>query len=217
MLPPHPHIFWGLKIGSQRIIPSAKRCKNLDNDLYEVYISVLRLLFLSWPWNSPDWLIGWFMFNIFHSSAFWASLVVTKCLEYVLYSVLKGKQGSEYTVVGTLVPFGLITRWQDQHKGKSAKREVVSKPAASSSSHQLFFFSFSRATPRHLEIPRLGIYQLSIQGWGVALGPTLACGPFLCMKSYWTIIPISLQIVCGCFFITLQLSSCGRYNTNCQI
>jgi len=140
--PPTPHIFWGLKIGSQRIIPSAKRCKNLDNDLYEVYISVLRLLFLSWPWNSPDWLIGWFMFNIFHSSAFWASLVVTKCLEYVLYSVLKGKQGSEYTVVGTLVPFGLITRWQDQHKGKSAKREVVSKPAASSSSHQLFFFSF---------------------------------------------------------------------------
>ena len=85
-------VSWGQQIGSQGTFPLGKWYKTLDNDSYEVYISVLRLSFLSLSWNSTDWLIGWFTSISFYCSAFCASLVITKWLEYILYTTLKWKQ-----------------------------------------------------------------------------------------------------------------------------
>lgn len=121
-------VSWGQQIGSQGTFPLGKWCKTLDNDSYEVYISVLRLSFLSLSWNSTDWLIGWFTSISFYCSAFCASLVITKWLEYVLYTTLKWKQGSTCTLEGTLVPFGLIARCQDWHKFESGEKSWADLP-----------------------------------------------------------------------------------------
>lgn len=54
------------------------------------------------------------MFIPFYYFPFFDLLVITKWLEYFLYTVLKWKQGRARSLEVTLVPSGLIARCQDR-------------------------------------------------------------------------------------------------------
>lgn len=87
-------------------------------------------------------LTNWWLTFIPFCFPFCALLAVTRWLEYFLCKVLKQKQRHGRSLEGTLLPYRLTTRCQDQQKWRSNEQ-----PAASSS-HQFSAMAF-RTNPPH--------------------------------------------------------------------